>query len=71
VQSSPVAKELLGGGEAQGVALVVGGNGGIPRTEQLGQGKQIELMAREARLDQHRPRIPAGRMGAVGGPAGW
>jgi hypothetical protein len=60
VQSSTVAKELLGGGEAQVVALVVGGDGGIARTEQLGEGQQIELMALEARLDQHRPRIPAG-----------
>jgi hypothetical protein len=59
VQASAVAKELVGGGEAQVVALVVGGDGGIALMEQLGEGQQIELMALEARPDQHRPRIPA------------
>jgi hypothetical protein len=39
--------------------LVVGGKGGITLTEQLGEGKEIKLMALEACLDKHRPRIPA------------
>jgi hypothetical protein len=37
-----------GGGEAQVVALVVGGHGGVILTEQLGEAKQIKLMALEA-----------------------
>jgi hypothetical protein len=41
------------------VTFVVGGNGGVTLTEQLGEGKQVKLMALEARLDQHWPRIPA------------
>jgi hypothetical protein len=40
-------------------ALVVDGNGGITLTEQLGEGKQIKLMALEACLNKHRPRIAA------------
>ena len=59
VQASAVAKELVGDAEAQVVALVVGGNARNAPTEQLGEGQQVELMALEARLDQHRPRIPA------------
>jgi hypothetical protein len=54
-----VAKELARYGEAQVVTLIVGGNGGITPTKQLGKGQQINLMTLEARLDQHRPRIPA------------
>jgi hypothetical protein len=59
MQSSAVAKQLLGDGEAQVVTLVVvGGDGGFTLTEQLGEGKQVKLMTLEARLDQHWPRIP-------------
>jgi hypothetical protein len=58
VQSSTVAKELIGDAEAQVVTFVVGGNGGVTLTEQLGEGKQVKLMALEARHDQHWPRIP-------------
>ena len=58
MQSSTVAKELIGDAEAQVVTLVVGGNGGFTLTEQLGEGQQIKLMALEARHDQHWPRIP-------------
>jgi hypothetical protein len=49
VQSSTVTKELIGDGEAQVVARVVGGNGGITLTEQLDEGKQIKLMALKTR----------------------
>jgi len=35
VQASTVANELIGDAKAQVVAFIVGGNGGIPRTEQL------------------------------------
>jgi hypothetical protein len=59
MQSSTVAKELIGDAEAQVVTLIVGGNGGFTLTGQLGEGKQVKLMALEARLDQHRPRMPA------------
>jgi hypothetical protein len=37
MQASTVAEELIGDAEAQVVALVVGGNGGITPTEQLGE----------------------------------
>ena len=57
-QPRAIVKEPVGRGEAQAVTLVIACNGGITLTEQLGEGEQIELMALQARLDEHRPRIP-------------
>jgi len=59
VEPRAIVKEPVGCGEAQVVTLVIGGNGGITLTEQFGEGEQIKLMALQARLDEHRPRIPA------------
>jgi hypothetical protein len=66
VQPGAIVKEPVGRGEAQVLALVIGGNGGITLTEQLGEGEQIELVAMQARLDEHRPRIPAWNLGPHG-----
>jgi hypothetical protein len=52
-----IVEKPLGGGEAQPVTLVIAYNGGITLTEQLGEGAQIKLVALQARLDEHRPRI--------------
>jgi hypothetical protein len=56
-QPRAIVKKPLGGGEAQAVTLFIACNGGITLTEQLGEGEQIELVALQARLDEHQPRI--------------
>jgi hypothetical protein len=58
-QPRAIVKDPIGRGEAQAVTLVIGGNGRITLTEQLGESEQIELVALQARLDEHRQRIPA------------
>jgi hypothetical protein len=59
VQPGAIVKEPVWCSEAQVVTLLIGGNGGITLAEQLGEGEQIKLVALQARLDEHRSRMPA------------